>query len=208
MMKRYSIQLNALTICILAAAFLNCTVALGFGMSAFPQSTSLGASGDGKPDFSYNPTTGDLRFQLDGASITTTQGDPSFVAALIIMSAGGNFLPDNVSDAINLGKGATFTPNLLTSALTNSPGFYDGFDIGNVLPPNLLPTGLSSDLTVKYQVSDGGTLKPADIADVVFAAPAPEPTTMLMLTVSAGGSLVRRRSRAVRGAVGRNAKHQ
>jgi hypothetical protein len=50
---------------------------------------------------------------------------------------------------------------LLASALTNSPGFTDGFDIGLVLAPGLDAATLTADLMVKYQSLNGGSLKTA-----------------------------------------------
>jgi hypothetical protein len=123
---------------------------------------SIGAVGDGKPDFIYDPLTGDLTFSPDGAHFTSTGGASSFVNALTIASLSGDLLFNNVSPTYKLGVGLTLTPTLLASSITSSPGMTDGsttFDIGNVLPLNLDASFLTSDLTLKYQSLNGGSLK-------------------------------------------------
>jgi hypothetical protein len=125
--------------------------------------TTIGVAGDGKPDFQYNPSSGDVVFFTDGGAFTTTGGAASFVSSLTIASAGGNLIPGAATPAFQGGTGATLTTTLLSSAITASPGFYGGFDIGAVLPIGLTAASLTSDLTVKYQVLNGGSLKASDI---------------------------------------------
>jgi hypothetical protein len=139
--------------------------------SAVASATTIGTTGDGKPDFEYNSLTGDLRFKFDGANFTTTGGAASFVGTISITSLSGRFLAQGVSAAFAGGAGAIVTSTVLSSALATSPGFTDGFDIGNVLPVGLALTDLTGDLTVKYQVVNGGILKNSDITPAV-----PEPT--------------------------------
>jgi hypothetical protein len=148
--------------------------------------TTIGAPGDGKPDFEYNPLTGDLKFRTDGGTFTTTGGSASFVSSLTISSASGILLGGGASAAFAGGTGATLTSTLLSSALTNSPGFSDGFDIGIVLAPGLDGATLAADLTVKYQSLNGGSLKTADVT-------VPEPAGMALVSVVAAGLLARRR---------------
>jgi T5SS/PEP-CTERM-associated repeat protein len=156
--------------------------------AAIPSSTTIGTPGDGKPDFEYNPQTGDLKFRTDGTAFTTTGGSASFVSSLTISSATGILLPGGASSPFAGGTGATLTSTLLSSALTNSPGFSDGFDIGLVLAPGLGAAALTADLTVKYQSLNGGSLKTADIT-------VPEPTGLAILALGGAAALVRRRRR-------------
>jgi hypothetical protein len=152
--------------------------------------TTIGAPGDGKPDFEYNPLTGDLRFRTDGGTFTTTGGSASFVSSLTISSASGILLPGGASSPFATGTGATLTSTLLSSALTNSPGFSDNFDIGIVLAPGLDGATLAADLTVKYQSLNGGSLKAADVTLLV-----PEPAGLVFAGLGAVGFLARRRLR-------------
>jgi hypothetical protein len=157
--------------------------------SAVAASTTPGVPGDGKPDFEYNPLTGDLRFRTDGGTFTTTGGSASFVSSLTISSASGALIGSGASAAFAGGTGATLTSTLLSSALTNSPGFTDGFDIGLVLPPGLGVAELTADLTLKYQSLNGGSLKVADVVGV------PEPAGLTLLAMGATALTVRRRCR-------------
>jgi hypothetical protein len=99
-----------------------------------------------------------------------------YVSSLTITSAAGILVPGGASGAFAGGTGATLTSTLLSSALTNSPGFTDGFDIGIVLAPGLDPATLTADLTVKYQSLNGGSLETADIT-------VPEPAALAMLAL-------------------------
>src|SRR5262249_38728587 len=90
--------------------------------------TTIGAPGDGKADFEYDPATGHLRFRTDGGAFTTTGGSASFISSLTISSTGGILQPAGASTTFAGGTGATLTSTLLSSALTNSPGFTDTFD--------------------------------------------------------------------------------
>jgi hypothetical protein len=155
--------------------------------SAVAASTTIGVSGDGKPDVEYDPATGHLRFRTDGGTFTTTGGSASFVSSLTITSTGGMLLFGGASAPFAGGTGATLTSTLLSSALTNTPGFSDGFDIGIVLPIGLDAATLTADLTVKYQSLNGGALKTADITFI------PEPAELALLGISAAGLLARRR---------------
>jgi cyclophilin family peptidyl-prolyl cis-trans isomerase len=123
--------------------------------------TSLGIAGDGNPDFLYDPSTGDVKFTSDGKTLSTTAGQPSFVSTLYIASASNKLIPANSTFPNNsLDENAT---DHLVGFQLNPPGFPDNFDIGDVLPAHLTADQLVHDLTLKYQVLDNGTLKPADV---------------------------------------------
>jgi hypothetical protein len=160
------------------------------GAKAVSSAATIGVKGDGLIDFEYDPATGDVKFKLDGQTLTTTGGQASFISSLTIQSVSGQLKPGNASGEFKGGTGLTTTPNLLASALTNAPGFTDNFDLGNILGTGLTANQLTADLTVKYQVLNGGVLKPAD---VTFASVVPEPTGLALIGVGAAGLMARRR---------------
>jgi hypothetical protein len=168
-----------------------------FAHRASAASVSIGVVGDGKPDFQYNVSTGDIRFFSDGAVLTTTGGQPSFVQSLQLLSASGLY---NVAAASPDFQNFTTPPPTstnLSSAILTSPGFTDGYDIGMVLPAGLSTDVLTSDLTLKYQPFFGGALR---LSDVIIV---PESTAAGAFgLIGAAGAIeamrARRRSRRVR----------
>jgi hypothetical protein len=155
---------------------------------AMASATTIGVGGDGKPDFQYDPATGHLRFRTDGGIFTTTGGSSSFVSSLTISSASSILISAGASNPFATGTGATLTSTLLSSALTNTPGFSDGFDIGIILPIGLDAATLTADLTVKYQSLNGGALKTADIT-------VPEASTLGLIGLAAASMMARKRRR-------------
>jgi autotransporter-associated beta strand protein len=152
------------------------TPALSHGAST--ASTTIGTGGDGKPDFVYDPNTGDLKFLIDGKSVAT------FISSLYIGSASGKLKPGGASAAMANSVGATLTTTEIAGAMPNSPGFTNGFDLGNILPTGLTNAQITADLTVAYQVLDAGGLQAADVV-------VPEPAGLALLGL-AGVALLRR----------------
>ena len=107
--------------------------------------TLLGVIGDGKPDFVYDPMTGDLSFSLDGASMVNKNGTASGIGDLSVQSLAGQLLFNNATPGFKSGEVVTLTPTFLFSTHLNRPGFPDGFDIGIVLPAGLSPDALLND---------------------------------------------------------------
>src|SRR5438132_6905304 len=68
---------------------------IGFGGMA-RAATTIGVFGDNKPDFVYDPTTGDLSLSYDGL-MPLNQGLPSFIGLVQIQSASGQLLYTNAS---------------------------------------------------------------------------------------------------------------
>jgi hypothetical protein len=161
---------------------------------ASPQTTTAGTVGDQKPDFVYNPATGDLTFFTDGLVVKTTSGTASYVGTMNIFSASGKLIVANINSAFANGGGANVTSTNMTSSLSTSPGFTDGsgngtFDLGNILPLGLTISDLTGDLTVKYQIVNGGLAK---VSDVIV----PEPTGLGLIGLGAVGLLGRRRRKS------------
>jgi autotransporter-associated beta strand protein len=148
--------------------------------AAIASATTIGTSGDGKPDFLYNRATGDLQFFIDGKSV------PTFISSLAVQSASGILLPAGASAAMVNSVGATLTTSTIAGSLTNSPGFTNGFDLGNILPANLTDSQIMTDLTVRYQVLNSGGLVAGDVT-------VPEPTGLALLGLAAAGLLARAR---------------
>jgi len=128
-----------------------------------PQATTIGVVGDGIPDFLYDSSTGDLTFWHDGGVFLNNLGQPSFVVALAVESQSGSLLFNNASAAFRSANGTTFESEIMGGSIVTSPGFANGFDLGHVLPTGLSLATLQTDLTVLYQVLNGGTLKPATL---------------------------------------------
>jgi autotransporter-associated beta strand protein len=153
----------------------------GGGQTATPavSGTTLGAIGDGKLDFVYDPTTGHVKLNADGIAN---------VAEMNLVSAGGRFLTANVASGLFTGFFDTKAPGQLDGLLLGS-SFADGTDLGAVLPMGLSTTTLLSDLTLTYSLIGGG--QPAT-ADLVVTG-TPEPGTIALVAVSGVGLLLRRR---------------
>ena len=121
----------------------------------------LGAPSDGIPDFVYNPTNGDLSFSFDGMVPFQFDGTPSFVTILDVKSVSGQLISGGLTSPF---KSFPFFhasgTELYAASLSFSPVFYDGFDLGNVLPTGLTTLSLSQDLTLSYNVSGSGTFRP------------------------------------------------
>ena len=168
-----------------------------FAHRAAAASVPIGVSGDGKPDFQYDASTGDIRFFIDGAILTTTGGQPSFVQSLQLLSTSGLYnVAASSPDFQNFTTPAPTSTNL-SSAIFTSPGFTDGYDIGAVLPAGLSTDVLTSDLTLRYQIFSGGRLKLSDIIIV------PEPGSAGAFALIGGAGAIeairaRRRSRRER----------
>jgi hypothetical protein len=143
-----------------------------------PVGANIGSSGNGIPDFVYNPLTGDVKFKKDGVSI----GGSSRISAIQILSAGNKL---SASAALS-GSYDVNAASGLAGANFNATGFADGFDLGNILPTGLTAQQLAADLTVSYQVLGQGNFAPAEII-------VPEPTSLGLIGVSALGLLGRRR---------------
>src|SRR5260370_3785670 len=145
--------------------------------------TTIGVIGDGKMDYVYDPTTGDLKVSYD-ADTRITASTP--LQRLKLLSSAGHFRTDQLKTS---GFG-TFTNTSTLLDLANATGSIpDGYDLGDILPANLQNADLTQDLTLNWQVQNGGlTLKVGDIV-------VPEPTTLGLIGVGATGLLARRRRR-------------
>ena len=160
--------------------------------------SSIGTTGDGAPDFVYNPNTGDLTLILDGLNPVDNTGAQSFVTSVQLNSVSGLFITTPNGTVHTSGwSGKTLASTKIAGALTDDPGFANGvdtfsYDLGNILPKNMSAANLTSDLTVKYQVQNNGALTNADIVLT------PEPTSLAFVGLGAMSILGRRRKRAAK----------
>jgi hypothetical protein len=118
---------------------------------------AIGQVADGKPDFIYDPSTGDVVFRLDGFEPKTWLGVPSFVADLSVASSAGILRLDRAQG----GAVMSLTPTLVGAAQSSPPGLPDGYDFGCILPAGLSENQLM-DLEPRYGVLNAGTPKLAD----------------------------------------------
>src|SRR5207302_6474906 len=114
-------------------------------LTGIPQATTIGVTGDGIPDFRYDPLTGDVVFLKDNVSANGI----SRISALQLQSAAGLF---NTNNSTFNGPTDVLTPTSLSGANFATAGYPDNMDLGRILPVGLLINQLTADLTVKYQI--------------------------------------------------------
>src|SRR5205823_2142365 len=143
------------------------------------ETTTIGALNDGKMDYVYDPSTGDVKVLYDGDTrIDAAGGHP--LQRLRLASASGKFRTAN----LNTGGFATATDtNTLLDCAQTAGAIPDGYDLGAVLPANLSESDLIQDLTLNWQVQSGGVILKA--GDIVGALAVPEPTTLGLIGVGA-----------------------
>ncbi len=148
-------------------------------------STTIGHTGDGKMDYLYDPSTGDVKVVYDvDTRIDAANGHP--LQRLRLSSAAGKFRTANLNT--NVFATATNTNTLLDCGQT-AGAIPDGYDLGMVLPANLTEADLMQDLTLNWQVQSGGVVLKA--GDVVV----PEPSELVVIGMGAMGLLRRRAMR-------------
>jgi hypothetical protein len=159
----------------------------GGGHGASPSTTTVGASGDGLPDFRYDASTGDVTFIRDGFDATKK------IRTLTLLSAGSKFITgvglasQNLSgfdiDQANQQSIARFGGNGITTAT---------LDLGDILPTGLTTPQLTSDLTVYFNYDGSGAADPNGVPANILV---PEPTALSLLALGLAGCLTRRRRR-------------
>ena len=112
----------------------------------------------------------------------------ALLQVLRVSSATGTLQTQNFnsSGAALLGATVTNTPGQI-NINTTAGQIPDGFDLGNILLPNLPTATLLTDLTLQFNVKGGGLgLKAGDLV-------VPEPTMLSLIGFGAMGLLARRR---------------
>jgi hypothetical protein len=118
----------------------------GTGRPAAP--SALGTTGDGVPDFIYDPSTGDVTFNRDGLD------SAGHVMNIFVSSVSGSLLPaqSNLNDGSSVN-----TPGVIEGLRANPTQFPDTFDMGAILPAHLTQEQLTSDTSIGYRLF--GSLK-------------------------------------------------
>jgi hypothetical protein len=120
-------------------------------------SASIGAAGDGTFDFVYDPTTGNVSCVYDG-DIRIAAATP--LQRLRLISASGQLLGNNLDVS---GFDITLRSGTMLDGGTPA-SIPDGYNLGPVLPTGLTATQLTTDLTLFWQVKNGGLrMKSGDI---------------------------------------------
>jgi hypothetical protein len=155
--------------------------------NASPSSTTVGVSGDGNPDFRYDPSTGDVTFIRDGFDATKKIRTLTLLSAASKFITGVGLASQNLSgfdiDQANQQSIARFGGNGITTAT---------LDLGDILPTGLTVPQLTSDLTVYFNYDGSGATDPNGVPANILV---PEPTVMSLLGLGAAGLLARRRRR-------------
>ncbi len=104
-------------------------------------------------------------------------------------SAGGRFITSNLNTS---GFGTATDTNTLIDCAQAQGSIPDQYDLGNVLPGNLDLNTLLNDLTLNWQVLNGGL--GVRNGDMVVTG-VPEPTMLSLAGIGALGLLARRQRR-------------